>query len=402
MNILFWINRSRHKNLYCRLSKQGYKRREIATGLHIDPKLWTNSYTLAKGTGNEAMIVNQELQLIKFKIDNIILDLKKKSDQAITPQIVKGIYEGKGMDRTDQAMIFINAIDEAMPYVYHGLASNSIKAYKNTVNVFKAFLATQSLSDTNTHDIGKSIAERYIKYMRKAGNSFNTIGQKITRMGTIFESIQENIECRMPASNPFKMKIKKMTTEIDATQNENKWIDKDCQDKLEQAKLDSKFDYIRKMFLFQVHTGLAWVDMMQFDPQSHIVFDTSGVKWIRLRRTKTMKSGQYSEIPVSEQTTELIGFFEANRIGAFIKKIRYQLYLTRLNELGKQLDLPHITTHMGRHTFGVRMLEAGISMEAVSHMMGHSSIKITESIYAKVSKRKISMETEKARQAGLL
>jgi site-specific recombinase XerD len=47
-----------------------------------------------------------------------------------------------------------------------------------------------------------------------------------------------------------------------------------------------------------------------------------------------------------------------------------------------------LTTHVARHTFAVLMLEKGLPLETVSHILGHSSTKIT-SIYARVLVSKI-------------
>ena len=45
--------------------------------------------------------------------------------------------------------------------------------------------------------------------------------------------------------------------------------------------------------------------------------------------------------------------------------------------------------HMSRHTFGTLMLSAGIPIESISKMMGHTNIRTTQ-IYARVTDNKIS------------
>ncbi|RZJ82949.1 MAG: site-specific integrase, partial [Chryseobacterium sp.] len=55
--------------------------------------------------------------------------------------------------------------------------------------------------------------------------------------------------------------------------------------------------------------------------------------------------------------------------------------------LGRQ-----ITFHVARHTFATTVtLEKGISIESVSHMLGHSSIRTTQ-IYSKVKQKKVANE----------
>lgn len=48
-----------------------------------------------------------------------------------------------------------------------------------------------------------------------------------------------------------------------------------------------------------------------------------------------------------------------------------------------------ISCHVGRHTFAVQSLDAGISIEVVQRLLGHKSISSTM-IYAQISHRKLS------------
>jgi len=75
----------------------------------------------------------------------------------------------------------------------------------------------------------------------------------------------------------------------------------------------------------------------------------------------------------------------------------------RVNAYLKELaDICGITTkitfHIARHTFATTVtLENGVPIDSVSKMLGHRSIKATQ-IYAKVSDKKISDDTENCLQ----
>jgi site-specific recombinase XerD len=54
----------------------------------------------------------------------------------------------------------------------------------------------------------------------------------------------------------------------------------------------------------------------------------------------------------------------------------------------------NLSYHDGRHTFGTLTLSAGIPIESISKMMGHTNIKTTQT-YAKVTDDKISEDMDK-------
>ncbi|WP_415224679.1 hypothetical protein [Psychroserpens sp.] len=58
-----------------------------------------------------------------------------------------------------------------------------------------------------------------------------------------------------------------------------------------------------------------------------------------------------------------------------------------------------LTTHIARKTFASTvLLYNDVSMEVVSELLGHSSMKITQDSYGKVVQKKISLEMQKLRK----
>ena len=66
-----------------------------------------------------------------------------------------------------------------------------------------------------------------------------------------------------------------------------------------------------------------------------------------------------------------------------------------IHELGFSHQFKHnLSYHCGRHTFGTLMVSAGVPMESISKMMGHTNIRTTQG-YAKVTDDKISEDMDK-------
>ena len=66
-----------------------------------------------------------------------------------------------------------------------------------------------------------------------------------------------------------------------------------------------------------------------------------------------------------------------------------------IDELGFSHQFKHnLSYHQNRHTFGTLMVSAGVPMESISKMMGHTNIRTTQG-YAKVTDNKISEDMDK-------
>lgn len=53
-----------------------------------------------------------------------------------------------------------------------------------------------------------------------------------------------------------------------------------------------------------------------------------------------------------------------------------------------------MSSHAHRHTFGTLLISAGISIESIAKMMGHTNI-VSSQIYAKITDDKISKDMDK-------
>lgn len=140
-----------------------------------------------------------------------------------------------------------------------------------------------------------------------------------------------------------------------------------------------EIEYARDMFCLMCLTGMAVADMCKFTPK----LMSADKKWLVYHRKKTHNK---CEIPVFPTTLKLIEKHKwPCRISPRTMQHHCQEYISKL--IAKK-----VTPHTARKTWGSVALELGFSMESASKMLGHSSIAITEQVYAKVTKQKISRE----------
>ena len=136
--------------------------------------------------------------------------------------------------------------------------------------------------------------------------------------------------------------------------------------------LDSRIEQIRDCFIFQCYTGLAYTDLVNLT-QDNIENDV-----IIGRRKKTDVQFVVPLLPVAKQILE-----KYNYQLPIISNQAYNRYLKVLGDvsgLNKQLH-----SHLARHTFACLLLNSGVDMKTISRTLGHSSMKITEKIYASMS-----------------
>ena len=139
---------------------------------------------------------------------------------------------------------------------------------------------------------------------------------------------------------------------------------------------------LKVAFLFSWLTGLRKSDIMALTWNKLQPYGDGGM-FITVRMQKTQ---QLIKNPISEEALELIGFYDEDPERKPTDKVFVGLknYMTQ-KPLKKWLDASGVTKrisyHCSRHTFGSLQVDAGTSIYAVQHMLGHKNV-VTTQIYA--------------------
>lgn len=150
------------------------------------------------------------------------------------------------------------------------------------------------------------------------------------------------------------------------------------------------------MFLFSVFTGLAFADLQSLRA-SQIETNSEGKRYIRKARQKTEVESLIPLHPIAEQILSLYTKEESKRdYKIFPDTMSKGKLLTHIKAVGLACGFrTPLTWHCARHSFGTLTLEAGIPIESIAKMMGHSSIASTQ-IYAQITDQKIARDMERA------
>jgi integrase len=131
---------------------------------------------------------------------------------------------------------------------------------------------------------------------------------------------------------------------------------------------------VRDLFVFAANTALSYCDLSSLRRED-IQIDGE-VMYLKKKRGKT---GVTYILPLNDTAINLLRKYDYEL--PVISNQRYNSYLKEIADIcGIRKTL---TTHLARHTAATLMLNAGIAIEVVSKILGHSNTKMTQH-YAKL------------------
>ncbi|MEN9919583.1 MAG: hypothetical protein RL662_2019 [Bacteroidota bacterium] len=213
-------------------------------------------------------------------------------------------------------------------------------------------------------------------HLRKKINSQPTLYKRhVLFKGYIREAMKRGL-CKSNPYDLFKLSKGKEKQKEYLTEEEVQKI-------LKHKPRTDKLQKTKDLFIFQCYTGLAYIDVMNFDASSVTVED--GVQVIRSSRTKTDESYIVPLYAEAEMVAEWYGYN--------LPKISNQKYNDYIKIIAEAVGITkNLTSHIARHTFATTVtLANNISIESVSKMLGHKDIKMTQH-YAKVLESTVNRE----------
>lgn len=144
---------------------------------------------------------------------------------------------------------------------------------------------------------------------------------------------------------------------------------------------------IRDLFVFQASSGLSYCDMATLVPED-FQHNPDGHVYIHKRRAKTDIFYTSVVLPDGEAVLEKYNYklpiISNNKYNAYLK------FIKDICEINKPLH-----THIARHSYATRCINAGIRLEVVQKLMGHTSSRQCLH-YAKLVERNIVDEVQEA------
>ncbi len=388
LGILFYVKRAKIDDngkapIYVRITVDGI-RSELSIKRNIELDRWIPSAGKVKGTNEEARSFNSYIDSVKIKIyehQKKLLD----NNKTITSEAIKNSMLGIEEKQRTVVAIFQYHNKQVKALVGKEFAAGTLERYETVLRLLQLFLEFQyKVKDMPIHQINHKFItdlEFYLKTERD--NCHNTAIKYIKNFKKIVRIALANGWIDKDPFVNFKATIKDIEREFLTEEEIQNVISKDLH--------IGRLDQVRDIFIFCCFTGLAYADVKKLS-NDDLVIGIDGSKWIKTNRTKTdVRSNipllptplaileKYKDHPEANHANKLLPVLSNQKMNAYLKEI------STLCEIDK-----NFSTHLARHTFATTVtLTNGVSLESVSKMLGHKSIKTTQH-YAKIVDRKVS------------
>lgn len=416
------------QNQFYKDGPKGSFRKDITTGIKVAREQWIGSSRFGpwiKGDDEVTYLKNAAIKEILDKLDVIFMKVRKQTNRVPWASEVADIYQNGFQEKPRKKVleyvpeyITAKAIEPNTARVYRTSFTEALKRFlKNKYNVedmfideidtpmiyrFEMFMATSNTKFGKPYS--KGTAREYmnklkaiVSYALKAGEIDEDVLAKYTptnalkpdKAKDIVASLKEAVMWKIDPDELYKIETIPITG-------------RSIQGDVEEDGKGNQFTYdlvrARLCFLLQTWTGFAYADLEKMRNVKHVIrMDLTGKESIIYNRAK---NGELAILPLFPQAKTILEALDYNAH----PNCSYETYLRKIKALFRHyaIELNNETaregTHVGRHLFGSRMLTMGFSMESISRMMGHTTIKETEKVYAQIDLTKINTDWDRIRQ----
>lgn len=333
-----------------------HKSKYMSTGIRLLPKEWQRGRVVNR---LDAATLNKTLDKLMNDVRQVIYDMIE--DGNIDIFAIPARLEAKKR----KAGTFLDYYAERAEYRKHGVGLITQGRYDHVLKVLRDFGKITHFSDLTERNI---IA--LDSYLKKKGV------QATSRWHNYHKFLKRFI---VEAQRDGLMKVNPYDTvrldKGDYDESIDKCLTLEEMKQLQATPMDRKLERVRDLFVFQCYTSLSYSDLARFNAK--LMEEVEGKLVYSARRGKTKVR---FTVPLLPPALEVLKKYNGKL--PIISNTKYNTYLKEV-AAAAGIDKP-ITTHWARHTGATLLLNAGVRMEIVARVLGHSSVKMTEKIYAKL------------------
>lgn len=333
------------------------KQKYLSTGIRVLPNEWQRGRIVNRP---DAAILNRTLDKLMNDVRQVIYDMIDDGHIDIFT------IPARLQEKKKRNMTFLEYFAEKAENRKHGISPIAQGRYDLVLRVLKEFgkiLYFSDLTERNILDFDDFLKK---KKCIKATSRFQNYHKFLKRF--ISEAQREGL-MKYDPYNTVRLDHGDYDNSID------KCLTLEEVKEIQTTPMEERLERVRDLFVFHCYTCLSYNDLARFDIKK--VEEVDGNKFYCGRRGKTKVR---FTVPLLQPALDILKKYK-NKL-PIISNTKYNAYL---KEVAKAAGIQKpLTTHWARHTGATILLNAGVPIEIVSKVCGHSSVKMTEKIYAKM------------------
>ena len=357
---------------------------EIAIKRSIKLEHWDSNKGCAKPVTVANKSLNQYLDHIKNRLYSIQKELEEEN-KTVTAELLKNRYRGINDANVTFVELYTEHNKKLSELIGKGFAKATVTRHETSMNHVIDFLKYKyNKTDILFREITPDFIREYEHYLRTVKNcNNNTTVKYIRNMGKVVSLAEQKGIIKTNPMKSLKFRIKEVNKEF--------LLENELNELLKKEFVSERLNQVRDVFAFCCFTGLAFVDVKQLR-ENDFVTDNEGNVLIRKQRQKTEIWYTVLLLPVAKQILDKYRKKESLN-GQLLPVPSNQKMNAYLKEIATVCGIDKtLTTHMARHTFATTVtLANNVSIESVSKMLGHKSIKMTQH-YAKILEKTVVRE----------
>jgi len=391
VSLLFYLKKSKADSegramIYLRITVDG-RRVEMSTHRKTYPNKWNAAQSMVQGFSPEIRQLNVYLAKMRTDIYKHAEKLKE-ADYPLTAESLRDAYLGKGQKYKMLLEVFQEHNNQVDSLVGQDFAEGTAERYRTARSHLGEYIQFEyKRKDIPVKQVDHAFItgfEYYLKTQRQCAH--NTAIKYVVNFKKIIRIAYANGWIAKDPFANYKVRLRNIEREFLTAEELQHLMDTPFQ--------HQRLEYVRDCFVFCCFTGLAYADVKKL---SHDDFVTGidGELWINTKRTKTKTK---SNIPVLPTALMILEKYEnspylvKDKVLPVLTNQKMNAYLKEIADLSGFKK--NLTTHLARHTFATTVtLSNGVSIESVSKMLGHKSLRTTQH-YAKILNRKISEDMQ--------
>ena len=334
-----------------------YKQKYISTGIMLLPHQWKNGNIT---NCEDILQISQILEKQVSDVRKVLYEMMEEGNMDIS--FIS--YRLNLLHRRESS--FIEFCSQRASVKKYGKEKDTQKRYDRFIRLFSAWGHIKEFED-----VTDSMIIQYDEYLKALGMTNYSKWQNYHRFlnSFILDAIDEGLLQR----NPYKW------VNIDKGKHSDgldKCLTLSEFKQLKKAKMPTEcLERVRDLFVFQTYTCLRYSDLARFDSNNITIINNTHVYKCIQKKTKKIAT-----IPLLKPAMDILDKYKGYL--PIISNVKYNLFL---KTVAQTAGLEHpLSTHWARHTGATILLNEGIDIKIVSKICGHSSLRITEQIYAKL------------------